>query len=352
MKNLILTFGLGCMTALCTTAQTKNVDLDRVYCTYKYRALPTQPQDPIYFRYTTRVTSSKVAETKVSIPDLQNALRIEGQTYTPDEAEAKMLLEAYIGNIIIKGSNIAVRTVEDKDRDGKVTKVTRYYSVDVSYTFESSYRISAEGKELAKGYLYSHNGNALVFKTAEFSTSQAAADNWNNNREVFVAEFYRDLANKTIGDLSYRATSLYGFMSRSLNFILWTSDEKKHNENIPFQEAIGKLKTILQAMDANTPVDREAAQEVIEYFKGIPARYADVKLKADVKLRYAAYFSLCTYYLYADEPEKVAEYADLLIANEYDKKDGEKMKKEASALIEIFLKVGMRSRHFVPQGML
>ncbi|MDR3268355.1 MAG: hypothetical protein LBT83_04730, partial [Tannerella sp.] len=85
------------------------------------------------------------------------------------------------------------------------------------------------------------------------------------------------------------------------------------------------------------------------YFKRIPEKYADPNHKADVRLRYAAYFNLCTIYFFADEPEKVAEYADRLIANGHDAKDGEQLKKEAAALKKAFDKTGIRTCHFDPK---
>jgi hypothetical protein len=49
-----------------------------------------------------------------------------------------------------------------------------------------------------------------------------------------------------------------------------------------------------------------------------------------------------------DEPENVAQYADMIAPNGYDPKDGEKLKKEANELKATFDKTGIKTRHFDP----
>jgi hypothetical protein len=133
------------------------------------------------------------------------------------------------------------------------------------------------------------------------------------------------------------------------NVIIETTDTKKHNENESFWATCNSLKAQLGKMTSETGLDKDEIEEVIAYFKSIPERYTNPKLKSDIQLRYAAYYNLCRIYLYLDEPEKMNEYADLLIANGYDKKDGEKFKKQADELVKMLARTDIKVRHFNPE---
>jgi hypothetical protein len=108
------------------------------------------------------------------------------------------------------------------------------------------------------------------------------------------------------------------------------------------------VKVALQATTPDVPLNREEMRDLIEYFKSIPEKYTDPKLKADVRIRYAAYFNLCKIYYYLDEPENMKQYADLITSNGYDAKDGERLNKDADALKAGFEKTGIHTRHFSP----
>ena len=43
---------------------------------------------------------------------------------------------------------------------------------------------------------------------------------------------------------------------------------------------------------------------------------------------------MCRIYIYIDQPDKVKEYADLLLENGHDKKDAERLSKDAAKLKE------------------
>jgi hypothetical protein len=109
---------------------------------------------------------------------------------------------------------------------------------------------------LTKGVAYDRT-TRLNYTSSEYSKRKDTADYWNNNREVLMSNFYREL--------------------------------------------------FLQAAS---------------HFKSIPERYTDPKSKTDMNLRSAAYYNLCKIYLFLDEPENVAEYADLIFANGIDTKSG------------------------------
>jgi hypothetical protein len=225
-KKLLFAIAIFCLFAVGSLAQTKNIDIDNLPFVYAYRALPTTPINPIDFNYVSKVIATGVAKNNIAIEEVENALIIEGQVKVENPEEALLSIEMPLGNIIV--SNSAVN----------------------------------ERKE--------------------------AADYWNNNKESFISEFYRNLSLNSAAMLSENVSLRYGF------------------------------------------------------------KPTDPTLKADVRIRYAAWFNLCKIYYYLDEPESVAQYADKLFENGYDEKDGPKLKKEAEQLLASFQKTGIHTRHFNP----
>ena len=349
MKRSLSIFILMSLTALLGTAQVKNVDVDNVNLTYGYRALPTQPQDPICFTYTTKASSVGVAKNYISLEELANSFGIEGQIKVENPEDALLTVELSLGNIVIKSSDVHERKEESKDKDGNVTKTTYYYKVVVQYNFEAVYRVVQNGKMIKTGSaLPSSYASYYVFNSNEYSTRKAAADFWNNNKDSHVSNFYIKHAQEASVHLTNTLSDLYGFSSKKQYDIIKTIDTKKHDENTAFRAAATALKNEVQAMTADKPLNRNAVKPLIEYFKGILTKYTDSKSKADVRLRYAALWNLCKIYIYLDEPANVAQFADLIAPNGYDPKDGEKLKKEANALGATFEKTGIKTVHFNP----
>jgi hypothetical protein len=345
MKKIILIFNFVQLLLSTAVAQTKNVDIDNHWFTCSYRALPTQPRTPVFFFYTTVVDATGVVQKNISVEEIDNALLVDGQIKTDEPNDAQLSMELKLGNIIISRSDVNERKEEVKDRSGKVTAVYYFYSVHVTYTFEASGIIRSGEEILYDGVFYNRNSN-INYVSDEFTQRKNAADFWNNNREVLISDFYRQLSLKVAAHLSSVATERYGFKSENGRDVIKIIDEKKHNENEPFRNAIASLRKELQSMTIETPMNRDTINTLIEYFKSIPEKYTDPKHKADVRLRYAAYFNLSKIHFYLDEPENAAKYADLLVANGLDVKDGEKLKKEAGELKSAFEKTGIKTRHF------
>jgi hypothetical protein len=347
MKKAVLVLCSICLLSLSGIAQTKSVDVDNVWFSYGYRTLPTDQFDPMDFDYAVKVTLSGGAKNYVSSERMEDALFVAGQVKVPDPAEALLVLELNLGNLIVSSSDISERKEESKDKAGNVT-TTYYYKVAVNYSFESSYQVKKGTAVLMKGDLFSRS-NPQYFSSQEYGSRKAAADFWNNNKETLVGDFYNNLSAQSAQRISSSVSSKYGFTPvTGVRDIIKTIDEKKHNENTAFRAATDALRASLQDMTPDKPLDREKIDELIAYFKSIPGKYTDPKHKADVRLRYTAWFNLCKIYLYLDEPENVAQYADLIYPNGYDEKDGEKLNKAAAELKAIIEKTGIHTRHFNP----
>jgi len=326
-------------------AQPKNVDIDNLRFSVTYRELPTKPLKPLFFTYTAQTNASKSTEQRISVDEISDAVTIAGQRKVDGGEEAVISVVINLGNLMVLNSSVAERKEEHKNKEGKITSTSYYYKVNVEYTFEASFKIM-RGKEQLYTNNYISSVSKHVHSSDEYSSRKNAADYWNNNREVLVSEFARNLSLQTANAASKAASSQYGFPVIRTTDIIQTTDEKKHPENDAFRTACTALKGELESMTAETGMNREKVQEIIDYFKTIPERYTDPKLKADIKLRYTAYFNICKAYLYLDEPENVAAYADLLFRNDYDKKDGTKLQKTAEELLRMLSKTEITTRHF------
>ncbi|MDR3340645.1 MAG: hypothetical protein LBT25_11265 [Candidatus Symbiothrix sp.] len=346
MKKVLFVLSIGFLFSLTGIAQTKNVDVDNYSFNGAFRTTPLAPLNPLFYYYTVIIKPTAPARKNISVAEIANAVFVEGERRADVPANADLIIELNIGSIVVKSSTVKERTESEKNKDGSVTTYY-YYSVDVDYSFESDCVIRTQNEVLKKYDLISSTSSQR-YRSGEYKTSKEAADFWNNNRDVLIADFYRNHSLESAKRVSSVASSNYGFPAVRGRDIIKIIDEKKHNENEAFRKATETLKSLLEAMTPDVPMDRERVEGVIEYFKSIPVKYTDPKSKADKNLRYAAYYNLCKIYIFLDEPDKVGEYADLILSNGQDTKDCEHMKKAAEGVQKILDRTIIKTRHFSP----
>lgn len=325
-----------------------NVNVDNLRFALTYRALPLKPLNPMFFYYGVRINVPNRIAQFIDIDVLLRKLAIEGQRRTDDIRLGDVEVILNIDAVNIVSSDVKERVEESKNKDGKVTQ-QRYYSILVTYTIDSRATVTKDGKNIGSYILYSKD-NPLTYQTTEYKTSGEALEYWKNNRENMRENFTRELTTSSVNTLSAKLTSLYGFPTTKSSDIIKTINEKKHPENNAFRSASDKLKSKLEAMDANTPMLEEDVADLVDYYKSILERYTDAKSKADVRLRYAALYNLCKIYLYLDQPEKVQQYADEILTNGHDKGDCKKMN-EAAEKLTLLLNSSdvIKTRHFDPE---
>lgn len=346
MKKLLLCL-LVVITAIGSNAQ-KNVNVDNYRFAYSYRALPKKPLNPMFFYYGIQINMPNTMSHIVDVDNLAGQLVIEGQRYTEEPKADDIFVLLSMQQINILGTDIRERVEEYKDKQGNVTSRKFFYSVVVNYNFDAK-AVVTQGNNKIGNYVLKSRNQTLTYKSSEHSTSRAASEYWKNNRENLKENFTVEQSNAAVSSLSQMLTSEFGFATIKTTDIIKTINEKKHPENEPLRAMSDKLKSSLETMDANTPLIEEDIADIIEYFKNIPVRYTDPKLKADVRLRYVAYYNLCKIYLHLSQPEKVKEYADLILENGHDKGDCKKMNNEAEKLMERFNSSDIKTRHFDPE---
>lgn len=345
-KLLLLTLTL--LSVFSIYAQ-KNVDIDSQYFSYVERNTPKSPLNPKFFYYATKINLPGSIKNYVSEESLYSKFKIDGQRITDNPTANDLIVTVTMGQFSITDVNIRERVVENKDKDGKVTSRNYYYWVEALYTFQSDLLANKGEQKVAQYNLYSSNSK-MTYNSGEYSSRKDASENWSNNKDNIKEKLINDVATNSINTASSVLSANYGFPLKKERDVIKTIDEKKHPENEPLKAMSNALKAKLETLDGTTPLKEADLSDIIEYFKAIPEKYTDPKLKADVKLRYVANYNLSVIYLFLDQPDKVKPFADALIENGHDKKHGEKLNEAADKLALRLNSSDIKTRQFNPDS--
>lgn len=234
---------------------------------------------------------------------------------------------------------------EKKDKEGKVLSTS--YTYIVKTTYSSSATLSVNNGTNANSYEKSYS-ESKDYASGEFTTYKKAQDYYNNNRHSPRDKYRNDHKNQFLNSARRHLINTYGYdIETHEREFFWILKSKKHPEYAKHQEAYEKMKTVFSTMQHNQSVDsiKTELQSVIEYFNGVIPRYEGDKRKIR-KIRYASYYNIGKIYYYLDMPEKVKEYAQKLIDNDYDKSDGRYLNEIADDLIKDFEVNKTKTRHF------
>ena len=312
----------------------KSVNVDNLRFNYFERQLPQRPLNPQFFYYAVKIDLPASIRNLVDERGLYEMVHIAGQRVANEPADDDVLINAKMLPVIIVGNTVKERVAEKKARDGTVTK-EYFYMMEIVYNFEANAVVAQKGKILNRYTMCSRTRN-FTFKTIEYKTKKEASDFWRNNREVLIEQFTRECAESAIVSLSNSLNNGFGFPITRSSGLIKTINERNHPENDMLRASSNEIKSRMEALDGTTPLTEDDMSDLIEYFESIPGRYNNTASKADLQLRYVAYFNLCRIYLFVNQPQKVNEWADLLFTNGIDKKDAQSLKKEAEAMLKRF----------------
>jgi hypothetical protein len=367
---------------LAYSAFSQKVDLDKFKFGVKYQALPKEnvPVEKRTFNVTS--TTGTTVKSFVDETDLKNKLRILGWKRADNEPTVNINLDLIEFSLI--NSKLAEDVNEEKDKAGKVLSRTVKYYVTADYFQDGRIKItgsfsppelSVKEKEAQKAkdekvasnrFLAKTSINAAAktesnfrnenlpsnknYTTDKYETSSKAVDYFRVSQASISESLLRDFVNTGINRANYLANYYFGFETAYDDTDhLWILDSKSHLEYQTQQEAIQAIKTLFATMKANEPIKEleENLQPLIDYFESLKTKYSGDD-KWNKKMRYSAFFNLSKIYYYLDRPALAIIQADGLIANDYDTKDGERLKKEAQDLLDLFNKTKFTSRHNVP----
>jgi hypothetical protein len=253
--------------------------------------------------------------------------------YQPVDNGGDLHLDMTLKPIRFLESKIESRTEKSKDKAGRETSKTYYKCV---VTYESGYSWTMrdkDGRDLSNKGLRLYASGSKKHPCKEMDSYKDAYDFYNNNRQQINRDIAVNEIQTFLGEMYRDMNQMFGYRPDKDKFNLWVVDSKNHPEEEGFSRHFETVKAAFGTMSPYElkPSDLEALRPSIEYYQSIPDKYkADEK--ADIKLRYAAYFNLANIHLFLDNPDKAIEYANLLIQNDYDKGDGKDFLKDAEKL--------------------
>lgn len=331
--------------SVCLSAQ-KNVNIDSYRFYLTYRGIPTKPQTPKFFYYGKEINITGETQEAVNMDDLYEALGIEGQRYVTDDKDADFIISVEIPSVSFSAPEVKDRVEETKDKEGRVTSRNYYYSIVVTYTLTSRVIFKQGNNVISRHFAYNSPASGSKYQTKEYSSLKEANNNWKVQRDDVFEKIRHDLAFESARNARNIISGLYGFPVKRSSEMIKTINEKKHPENEALRAMADQLKAKLESMSSDQVLTEDDVAEELQYFKELPTRYTDPKLKADVKLRYVGYYNVAKIYLYLDMPDKVAEYANLLFENGHDKGDAKKLNEDADKLKALFDSSEIKARHF------
>lgn len=339
MRKLIL-FVLA-VSAISTYAQ--KVDLDRYNFNYTLRKLPSNPLPEEYKTYSFSIAASPTIEEVFDDDQVEGTISIDGMKKV--KGLGHITIHVNMGEVSLRDPSLKEREEVIKDKDGKEVSRKKYYWIEANYGWNADAKVTDyKGNSLYRTTLASGEN---TWKGSESEYRSVPGDYYNNNRYSIRNGLASELANKAVKNLAGTLNSMYGYPSVNQFDILWIMDSKKHPEQDGMQTAWSQFKAAVAFLNATDSLGefRTRTIPVIKYFEDLKTRITGTE-KGDKKLRYSAYYCLAKIYLLLDNPDAAMKEADLLVANDYDPKDGKYLRKEAEDLKTLFEKNKIYSRHF------
>ena len=325
MKQLFLSVVL----LICVNAFSQSANLDREKFSVSYVKLPTDP-----------ILENDKRTYSINV----NGVKIQG--FTKVNAPGNLDINYKFLNTVVSDVKIEKEKHEKKDKDGNVTST--WYTYKAKANFKSDASINVINAIINDSFEENYQESSS-YSSDDFDSYYKAERHYKNNK-YDIKNRYRTQHKSAIKKrISYSLNAKYGYRPTSFgNEFLWILGSKRHPEFEKHHEAYGKVKTIFAKMKHDQPIDGMLAEltPIIDYFNDAVTRYPGKKRKLR-KVRYASYYNLANIYYYLDMPEKVKEYGQKIIDNDYDKSDGKRFIRYADALKATLEKNQMKTRHMV-----
>ncbi len=338
MRRIILTsvFFITCL----FIAEAQRLDIDKVSFVYSYRLMPNIAMDKSYQTY-----SVKINKAERSYGGDTSTIKIAGRKRVASNAHFTVHID--LGTIDFGSSEIKSRVEVTKDKDGKETRRTRYYT-EFRYSFEATANVKDFKDSLLANYKISSRDNAKVYKSSEYGTREDASRIYNTQIGEISARLKEDEIKLAFEFFNNELKKDFAIQVISPKDYLWTLGSEKHPEYKAWQDACGKVKIVLEKITADSiPYNAyEQIEPSMKYFSDIVSKYTNPDEKSEKKIRYAAYFNLALINFCLEKLDPAKEYAEKLIANDYDTGDGKTLLQISNTVKSRFEKHQISSQHF------
>ena len=349
-----LLFALGGCTILSQPTKNANrIDLDKVSVFHQYRNLPETPLDSSWRTYALRMEIPSTISYSVSLASIDERIHLEGwkkivgPSYnTPQKAHLQISI--VFDDLMFDNQKIEQRKEETRNKEGVITSSRSFFWSLVYYSLSAGYSIlDYQGNRLWYRNNLGGSSSKLEWKSPIFNSYSEADRYFNNNRMAISNKLVKERMDGILLDMNNEINRKYGFPIASEPIILWTTDSKKHPENIRFNENMSKIKKAISRVGAKgiDSLTHSALTTAIAYFTDLQEEYASDE-KGNRKLRYACCYNTAILFMILDMPTEAISACNSLIENDFDIIDGEKMIEKITALQELMAKNKIRSRHY------
>lgn len=312
----------------------QSADLDPYFFTTQSRLYPNQQIPAEKRTYEVHETN----RTNVAF-NLQNDVKVNGFTKS---ANAFLTVTVSFPFALAMG-DIVVESITDPNvANGKLYTAKRAFSADG--------RVTLECKEMDYKH-YDLTNYARAFYSKQYNNEKQARDEAQSLSNDWLSTASTELRNFAAGKANYYANANFGFCGLETKAKLYLLESKKHPEFENYRKHFQLILTTFASVKFDSlPSDMESRlQPAISYFESIPTQFAtdDKKHK---KIRYSAYYNLMKIYYHLDNYEKAASYANLLIKNDFDEKDGKKLLELIEEMKGLMKKFNQSNNHFTLPG--
>ncbi|MEA5260791.1 tetratricopeptide repeat protein [Arcicella aquatica] len=325
----------------------QKIDLDKYPIKVSYLQLPTNPFPEDFTTFSTKFIANGINLNDAGYTNRESDLesiyfKISGfkRVATGGHLSIKVQIDGYdMGKL-----EVVKKEDKSKDKDGKET-ISISYKLTFKYLVPMKYTITDLNGVIVKDGSLTEGASAKTYESSSYSTSTALENYWKENGTTIKRGLLGSFISEKLSTFEGRLNYEIGYVPRTYNDVLWSTDSPKHPENEQFKKVCSDVKTAMDEMTSARPLSLEKVKPAIEYFEGILVKYAKDE-KPERKLRYAAWFNMATIYYWLEDFDNAIRCCDGLVANDYDKSDAKDIKLNSERMKKI-LSGSIKSAHYV-----
>ncbi len=313
----------------------QKVDLDGKKVPYSYFRLPEEPINPESERtFTVEAIVSSTIPRNITSQLVKESSFIDGFTRLNTGGRILVKIELSTFGIIKRDLQVAqttppsytpaidyVLTFTATATDAKNAKLLHSKTFGATSMMPRQYRGQANTNAQAAS-------GALSSVTAEFLVG--------SEFDSFIKSVFSSISQK-VGYTNILAQPTFYYM-----------DSKKHPENDVFNAKFAQLEKLVPLCVAENPslvAPKQEAKAVLEYFEGLPGKYA-ADDKQHRKMRYAGFYTAALLHFILEDFDAASRFAQKVVENDYDEKDGKRLLKEIEEAKKQLTTNDFKSRHF------
>ncbi|MFM9952283.1 MAG: hypothetical protein ACKV1O_30415 [Saprospiraceae bacterium] len=327
------------------SVEAQKVDLDAEKVPVQYLRLPKKPF-PVDYKYYSAIVSSKPNDLQKAGMSEKSVLQyavVPG--YKKVEKGGEFNIEVSLSDFRYEGNaEIKTKTTTSKDKNGKEIK-TNTYNVQTRFV----HTVSAKLQDKTDKVLYEKSWNEFpqVCNSSDFNSSTEAAKYIKDGAARDVAKQDQASIYAALAGMKEELAKYYGYTPITETFKLQILDSEKHPDFAGFQLALKDANTAFATMRADKPLDsvRLLSQPAITFFETQKDKY-DAAEKAGKKLKYACLYNLSLLHYWLENFDQAETFAQAVVANDYDPKDGKKLSEEIAEQRANLSRCSRSSSHF------